>query len=90
MVLLFDPFEGRLAQLGERCSHIAEVTSSSLVSPTNFSTDYKRAGIARQILTANDRQFFQRIIGEFFLRPSLPDIISIPLWESVVGWIKAR
>jgi hypothetical protein len=36
MVLLFDPFGGRLAQLGERCSHIAEVTSSSLVSPTTF------------------------------------------------------
>ena len=26
---------GRLAQLGERCSHIAEVTGSSPVSPTN-------------------------------------------------------
>jgi hypothetical protein len=29
---------GRLAQLGERCSHIAEVTGSSPVSPTIFPT----------------------------------------------------
>lgn len=27
---------GRLAQLGERCTHIAEVTGSNPVSPTNF------------------------------------------------------
>jgi hypothetical protein len=29
---------GRLAQMGERCSHIAEVTGSIPVSPTMFST----------------------------------------------------
>ncbi len=30
------PLGGRLAQLGERCSHIAEVTGSNPVSPTTF------------------------------------------------------
>jgi hypothetical protein len=28
--------------------------------------------------------------GNLMEYASLPDIISIPLWESVVGWIKAR
>ena len=30
-----DVWSGRLAQLGERCIHIAEVTGSNPVSPTN-------------------------------------------------------
>jgi hypothetical protein len=28
--------------------------------------------------------------GNMMEYASLPDIISIPLWESVVSWIKAR
>ena len=35
MCIMSLPRQGRLAQLGERCSHIAEVTGSSPVSPTN-------------------------------------------------------
>ncbi len=56
--------QGRLAQLGERCSHIAEVTGSSPVSPTTLFEETKKARSPGPfLLTGSVTQKFRRIGG---------------------------
>ncbi len=65
-------FRGRLAQLGERCIHIAEVTGSRPVSPTNR---IDRLGCYRSYFVAfNLSAFLIAIFGSLCL--SFSSVIS--------------